>query len=106
MKHLKKFEQNINEPEIGDYVICRENITNLPNLKNFLKNNIGQILDVNINKTNFIVQYENIPSWLTELFNYGHSIPNCRSMQRHEIVEFANSSEELKLKLMQLKYNL
>jgi len=49
MKYIKKFE-NINTPEVGDYVLCQEDGTGVPELENFLKYNIGKI-----------VKCENIP---------------------------------------------
>jgi hypothetical protein len=106
MKNIKKYEAFFNSqdrPEIDDYVICRENIAD-SNLKHFLNTSIGQIIDINNNRTNYIVKYDDVPSELSELFNYGHNIPNCRSMIRYEIIEFDKNKEALIAKSN--KYNI
>jgi hypothetical protein len=97
MKNIKNYEGFFSfrsRPEIDDYVICRENIAD-QNLRQFLDSNVGQIIDINNDRSNYIVKYDDVPSELSDLFNYGHHIPNCRSMLRHEIIEFSKNKETL-----------
>ena len=56
MKYIKKFE-NVEEPEIGDYVLMRlrPQSNYSPRYEEFIKNNIGEIVskDVRSNKITF-----------------------------------------------------
>jgi len=44
MKYLKKFE-NLESPQIGDYVLINIKLNQLDKLKEFIDNNIGEIIE-------------------------------------------------------------
>jgi hypothetical protein len=98
MKHLKTFE-NINDPEVGDYVIAHCTYTNSSNkVNNFMLNNVGRI--VNIDNGKYIIVYEKeIPFKHTK---YARRI----TLTRDNIDYFGKNEENLEIMIQSNKYNL
>lgn len=116
MKYIKTFEYLVsdqNKPQIGDYVICRDSTLSKKGQK-FLKNNVGQIIDMYPN-TSFpdrimqhIVKFDISNSQIKGLlpsFNHNNQ-PGCRSFANYEIVSFAYDIEILNNISTINKYNL
>ena len=60
MKHLKTYE-SINEPQVGDYVVCEEPDTGYSEkVRNFVNNNVGQLFEIE-NETVYKIKYNNSP---------------------------------------------
>ena len=97
---FKIYEENIDEPQIGDYVICSEKDNQT--LDKRLKTQIGKIIRfVNNDLPNiYLVQFEKIPS----IFH--HYDTNCRSMALDEILYHSKNKEDLEHILKANKYNL
>ena len=137
MKHIKQYNQlteknmiedhmiedeltNIlhsnKEPQIGDYIIYNDNsiFTHKP-MKQFMLNNIGQIISDQSLAYDFVARYQNIPKELKHDFsfkmhdfnfkmkNYGD---NCRGVNIENIEAFSPNKEELEQELLNKKYNL
>jgi len=129
MKHIKQYNQlsenmiedhmiedeltNIlhshKEPQIGDYIIYNDNsiFTHKP-IKEFMLNNIGQIISDQSLAYDFVARYQNIPKELKHDFsfkmkNYGD---NCRGVNIENIEVFSPNKEELEQELLNQKYNL
>lgn len=112
MKILKFNEIKINELEKNDYVIMNDDIHNyfLPGttppqrykFSDFLKNNIGQIINVNKIHNNITVEFHNIPFDLGYIFNYKKTyLFNPESVKYYD-----KTIEGLKLKIESKKYNI
>lgn len=108
MKYIKTFE-NINELQIGDYVICHElGYINDDEIDNFIQNNIGQytVYDDIIDCPPYVIQYENIPIRLNDYFNSD----NERRMHRDEIIFYSSNKKTvedfIKIKNDLKKFNL
>lgn len=103
MKYIKKYEiRKYNRPRVLDYVICKEgtHLITPDYIKNFINNNIGQIVGFDKTADNqYIVKYENPPKG-------DEFIDDCRWFNRDEIIYYSPNKEELKLKLATKKYNL
>jgi len=109
MKHLKTFEDNNFKYNIGDYVICKfYNDGENHELNIFLKNNIGQIIDITkylgleINK--YIIQFDNIPKHLNwyKIAVYDSSI----QFTDRDIVYCTKDKSELEMMINSKKFNL
>ena len=104
MKYLKTYEK-INEPQVGDYVICDEKMYDKVNI--FLNNNVGQLISRDPDEYGFkdeydyIVKYENVPLDIKDYF-----LSNVRSFGREEIIEFSSNKEDLEAILDANKYNI
>jgi hypothetical protein len=94
MRYIKTFEDIENKPRIGDYVLMRSE-AGYPDVEKFVNNTIGQIYNFEMGG-GVIIKYENPPN------NYGKE----RMFHRSQIVAFASTIEELKLKIRTIKYNL
>ena len=78
---IKRFnESNINEPQIGDYVICSD-MTDDDEIREFLNNTIGQIVrfrephDAFGHGYQFLVKYDDVPHELNEKeFGYDNEL--------------------------------
>ena len=99
MKYIKKFElvrNNRLSPKLNDYVICKERIAN-NELAEFLSNNIGQIVDYNLDndkyyfskQNKYIVKFENIPPNLKSYFTED----NLRGYKADEISHNSRNKE-------------
>ena len=102
MKHLKQFE-NLNTPEVSDYIWCDHSMLTNEELKNFLSSNIGMIINIKPkSKYPYQVKYENIPTNITRFFEND----NYMSFSYDEIILFNKDIETLKLIISSRKYNL
>jgi len=106
MKHLKKFE-NINKPEVGDYVICK-NIENedLSILDYFLSENIGIIINnrTDFKKFPYLIRFDDMPH---ELLIYSEKREGKDIIFRSdEILHFSKNKEDLEHIIVANKYNL
>lgn len=115
---FEKFNINVDEPKLNDYVICDEDQIGLNSDKHFrlleliniLKNKIGKIVD--IDNSAYIVQYENIPKDMRKEFfviNKKNQL-KCRRIFREEIIFWSKSKKELEANIEILrkskKYNV
>jgi len=102
MKHLKTYEK-LNEPQIGDYVICEESsqIGDKRTIQ-FISNNIGQFIKWNTypnsSRYPFIIYYETAS---VNLFS-----KKTREMNLKEIIYFSKNKEDCEDYLAAKKYNL
>ena len=109
MKYLKTYE-TLNEsldPEIGDYVICKEEGA-FNSIFDFTSNNIGKFVEfeeVDYSHAHYIIAYENVPKKIADYFING-SINRGRRMYRHEIKYWSKDKKELEIILTANKYNL
>ena len=102
MKYIKKFE-NKEEPKIGDYVLMYSTSSD-DKIAHFIKNNFGKIVNFDYDKNKKVgvaVLYDNIPEFLKKL-----GMERTRTFGIEQIVAFAESEDELKLKISANKYNL
>ena len=99
---FKTYESiNEDEPELGDYVICKESHEHEIVVQNFLSQNIGKIVEMN-KGYKYIVKYKNIPNDTKKYFIY----QGTRGMDRNEIKYWSKDKEELESILNANKYNL
>ena len=114
MKYLKTYE-NINEPIIGDYVICiPDNL--IKNSEYFFNNAIGKIIKKAIitrKEYSYGVEYENIPKFIQEYYcalrknaDGTQYQENIIWFERDMIEYYSKSIEEIKMKMKSGKYNL
>jgi len=124
MKYIKTYENKNREPQIGDYVICEENIyQNIPDrekldyiLENFLNENVGKCINIitYLNDDIYIIEYDNIPLALYDYFKFKKNgtadikfeMSKCRGMNRKEIIHFSPDKEDLEIMIAAKKYNL
>jgi len=118
MKYLKKYE-NLNKPQINDYVICEDQDYTNGELVDFISKNVGKIVaytkdyekieDVFAINYPYIVKYENIPEKLNGL-EFGDYLAYTRVFSDSEILYHSNNKEDVEKKLSLLratnKYNL
>ena len=112
MKYIKKFENHIDDIQIGDYVICHEDSdSNRSNeLVDFVNNNIGRIVSHGYySADDYNITFDNIPKKFKK--NDYFSIKDgdkeySRYMQKNEIIDWSKNKEELELKLAVNKYNI
>jgi hypothetical protein len=108
MKYIKSYEDNINTPQIGDYVIATTSEGNIE-VKLFIRNNIGQIKDILMTKTprlgnvhNLKVYYQNTPE---DLLN-NNKDGNYWWIKPENILHYSKNKEELETLKIAKKYNL
>ena len=113
MKYLKTYESQTlteysiieDEPQKGDYVICRDS---REGIWDFTDNNIGQIIDLNnndydyVDRYKYIVEYENVPKQLRN--EYFHE--SQTAMAREEIIFYSSNKEDCEAFIATKKYNL
>ena len=119
MKYLKLFEElkNIPRPagwelpQVDDYIICREDTSTKDDIKDFIHNNVGQIVSKEPTDALYIsylyVTYDNIPQEfkVRGIFaqkNYQY----VRLFSKEEIVFFSSNKEDCEVYLAMNKYNL
>lgn len=112
MKHLKSYknihENNEPEPEIGDYVICKETEhENYPqSLYDFINNNTGLIINKykpKYSPTTIEVKYENTPTELKSKYFFGNG---ARSFAIYQVETFGPTPEITLAKNIAKNYNL
>jgi len=104
MKHLDTFKERPKlEPIVGNYVLCEEKSDRNPELRNFIKNNIGKIINFDGGKSSlYTIEYENIPNNL----KIASFTADTRLMDRDEIIHFSRDKNFLQTLLDANKYNL
>lgn len=109
MKYIKTYEEiNINEPEVGDYVICKENNSDRSDDKaaSFTSNRIGKIVRISLTNTyKYDISYTDIPINLHQFFNTIRG-EECRPMKGDEIIYWSKDKDELIPFISSNKYNL
>ena len=116
MKIKRLNESNINEPQIGDYVICSD-MTDDEKIEEFVNNTIGQIVrfrdphDSFGASYQFVVKYDDVPYDLNEdEFRYDNELYekgiSNRAMSIGEIEFFSNDKKEVEAYMQAKKYNL
>lgn len=113
---IKIYEKYNKDPQIGDYVICKE--MPVPNqqeeidVTDFTDNNIGQYIKHISNNQGYeyLIKYENVPEEYEEYITWNdkdhNKIPDCRAMNRNEIIHFSPNKKILEPFLTSNKYNL
>jgi len=118
MKYLRTYEFN-KEPQIGDYVVCKEleiygfdpDNKLIRKVDKFLSENIGQIVKMIEHPSPYLVQYLSCPYNLADkAFKFGYSfanaMPKCRGMHRDEIIYWSPNKEDCETFITAKKYNL
>lgn len=126
MEHLlewnifKKYKKpvgikQLGDIKVGDYVVAEEDDYDIEQVMDFIKNNIGKVVDIwEENPNPYIVEYENVPeedkadfSWLRN--KQSKFRENVWGFTREEIKYFGTKEEmEKQLELLQQtrKFNL
>ena len=102
MKYLKRFE-NVNKPEVGDYVIAVDNSVSNKYIE-FFKSNIGKINYINdwTNVVDFTVEYDH-----DEIIKANVNLDNgCFTFFLSEILARSKNKDDLELYMNAHKYNL
>jgi len=116
MKYLNTFNESIKDnPEIGDYVICKDQNSDLK-LNAFLLENTGLCIDIiepnptknTLRTESYKILYENIQhKYLSDnFFNQQPNSSGYRYMKRDEILYFSKNKEDLQIYIDTNKYNL
>ena len=114
MKYIKTFESSNKLLELGTYVICDEETSNIE-LKNFLKNNIGVIkyyFDGINEDLPYMVYYKNLKNLkkssigIIDRFNEEIKFPDCRAMREKEIIHHSKNKEDLEPFILANKFNI
>jgi hypothetical protein len=103
MKYIKIFE-NINKPQINDYIICNEkNFIKINKLIKFISSNIGQIIDIGktISGVYYTVKYNNYNNIKDLIESSG-----LRNIYLSEILYFSPNIEDVESYIKIKKYNL
>jgi hypothetical protein len=108
MRHLKTYENIIKEPKIGDYVIMRSKYKSKPELTEFIENTIGEIFSKYYSDSkmeDIRVIYDFVPDDIRKNFMM---IQGGFTMwfKNYDIIEYAKTKKELKLKIAAKKYNI
>lgn len=118
MKYLKQFENLIEEPQVGDYVICTDVDKDDAELIEFISNTVGQIVqivkDVQYNKNwvdMCVVKYDNIPKEVARRnFNWHETdtivLYDRRGFYPDEILFHSKNKEDALSFIEASKYNL
>ena len=97
MKHLKIYEENLDEPQIGDYVFCKDFSKTNPGredykmFKNFLLENAGKIVDTGATHEFFVIF--NVSELNYDLLKYAFFTTD-RPMIRGMKYKFIESTDE------------
>lgn len=114
MKYLKSYE-NINEPQVGDYVIAMPDYVKNNDFKIFFDNNIGQIVKIERGYTGeklCAVEYENIPYSIKKVYSNWREENGKQFLAKYIwfssnlIIHSSNNKEDLKNIIEAKKYNL
>ena len=112
MKYIKKFE-NLNFPEVGEYVICEADKLLFNNLNDFLLAHVGQLIKIgNRNTMPYVIEFDVLYDDFPELknyraTNYSDELKKLRiEFSRKEIIYISKDKEYLESILATNKYNL
>lgn len=107
MKYIKAYE-NMNLPEINDYVLMKVNLVEYKwkdEVNNYINNTIGQIIDVYPNEENIRIKYDNIPDIIKSWFRIDNGVYS-RVIHNDQIVAIGKSIDEVIINKNINKYNL
>ncbi len=122
MRYLKLYE-NLNDPQVGDYVLCREYPNeiegiNMSDLERFLCNHIGKLVNPDEKyKKNWTSSKEKLEHYIWVKYSNkdlvsGSSLSGdefvrgIRPFMRKEIIQFSPDKSDLEVYLAAKKYNL
>lgn len=110
MKYIKTFE-NIDKPEIGDYVICDVEKGMFPDLYEFLKLHIGKVINIVESNEPYHVRFDVNREYIDKsISSYHKRIYKGKKLtiafNRDEVKTFAKTKKELEIKINADKYNL
>jgi hypothetical protein len=97
MKYLRTYEE-LGKPEIEDYVICRPLDDRDPDLNDFLKTHIGQL--VGRRYFDYDIKFEKVPKYIIDCYD------NPIQFEREEIIHWSKNKEDLQIYIDINKYNL
>ena len=115
MKYIRTFENNKSQIQIGDYVILTNfaiQDTVFEELRSFLENNIGKIINlITIHKKDGVeVEYDNVPENLEHFFVsldvFNRGIKNIRRTFMTAIIHHSKNKEELEQIILNNKFNI
>ena len=108
MKYIKKFENIKDEPKVGDYVLAKYDIKNdsntvINNLKKFIDNTIGIVIEVEkyLGYSYVYIKYDNISENIINFFKN-----NTKKFNINSIVDYDKDLETLKYKIEANKFNI
>jgi len=107
MREFNDRLNNINEPEVGDYVILYIRLKD--NFYDFIGTHIGKLVsthDWNNMQLIYEFEYENIPDELLNNFYTVNGITNRVDFARGAIKYWSKDKEELEMILSANKYNI
>ena len=115
MKHLKNYESyywiNLKELEVGDYAMLDSTYLSLPSYesknrqiiyKEFLRDNIGEVMNINRVHDNVKIRFHNIPYTIKDFFDDSGSYLYHPSRIKY----FGKTIDDIKLKYEADKFNL
>jgi len=111
MKYIKEYEKlNVNEPEVGDYVIGYSNLEFFTEVNDFTKNNIGKLIEILESKyddidDSYLIEYYHIPDELS-FFKFAEYGDNILALNKEDIKYWSKNKKELKLILQSNKFNI
>jgi len=96
---------DVDEPKIGDYVVCNTHYGQT-DLSKWLNHNVGKIINFYARPGHFNVYYENIPYDLNVYFLSRFNKGGYKEMSRGEILHWSKDKEDLYASIDSNKYNL
>ena len=106
MKYIKQYNESIkNEPHIGDYILLKNNVSDVEHIQKFVSNNIGQYIRKNKYTKGYVIQYEGRwnrkrPKSVVEPANFIFQV------SKKEILYFSSNKKDVEIYLEAKKYNL
>jgi len=110
MKYLKKYETIDSAPQIGDYIVCKDDIYNHSSiqfgdeLSDFVSSNVGKIIQKNSVIYDYIVKYEDLPEKLERYCGYGKSCIGI--LNKVDIALFSPNKQDVETFLALKKFNI
>lgn len=104
MKHLKTYESESTEPQIGDFVICEEDTSYdaSKQVNDLINNVIGEIVNISPLSDNPYKVY----FYFDKPINNHLFVKNCRHFKLIEIKSFSPDKEFIEAQLSANKYNI
>lgn len=96
-----KIYENLNKPQIGDYVICKDDYYD--NLNEYLSKNIGKIIGSNKLTNIYFVKFDEMPHIIN---NFYFNTDNERGFTQKDIIYCNKNKSELEVILNSKKYNI
>jgi ribosomal protein L19 len=115
MKYIKSYESlMIDELERGDYVLVAQKFGDTEKVREFINNNVGQIIQMDNNgyESNILVKYENVTNDIQTYFmtHFNANTPDIRSYTKYinsrNIIAHSKNIDEIKSMISANKYNL